>query len=98
VSDHPTDDPGFGTGDLSGPPSTGQLRRLHALIRQRFGDYRKTDVRADALTDISETVGRPIDTTGELTSAECSTLIQRYTPGPGLDDEPPTDEEAGSHD
>jgi hypothetical protein len=69
-----------------------QQRRMHALIRQRFGDYRNTTVRETVLTHLSETVGRPIDTTGELTFDEASAVIRDLEPEPSFDDEPTPDE------
>jgi hypothetical protein len=69
-----------------------QQRRLHALIRQRFGDYRQTAVRETTLTHLSETVGRPIDSTGDLTFDEASAVIRDLEPDPTFDDEPPPDE------
>lgn len=63
------------------PPAitAGQTRRMHALIRQAFGDYRKEPtVREAVLTDISETVGRPIESTSALTAAEASVIIARW--------------------
>jgi len=65
-----------------------QQRRMHALIRQRFGDYRQTAVRETVLTHLSETVGRPIDSTGELTFDEASAVIRDLEPEPTFDDEP----------
>ena len=66
-----------------------QQRRMHALIRQRFGDYRNTAVRETVLTHLSETVGRPVDSTGELTFDEASAVIRDLEPEPTFDDEPP---------
>jgi hypothetical protein len=76
------------------PGMTGpQQRRMHALIRQRFGDYRKTTVRETVLTHLSETVGRPIDSTGKLTFDEASAVIRDLEPDPTFDDEPPLEPE-----
>lgn len=80
LDEPPTEQPGM---------TEPQQRRLHALIRQRFGDYRKTTVRETVLTHLSETVGRPIDSTGELTFDEASTAIRDLEPDPTFDDEPP---------
>jgi len=69
-----------------------QQRRLHALIRERFGDYRRSEIRETALTHLSETVGRPLDSTADLTFDEASHLIRDLEPDPTDDDEPPLDE------
>jgi hypothetical protein len=69
-----------------------QQRRLHALIRERFGDYRKTDIRESALTHMSETIGRPLDSTSDLTFDEARLLIRDLEPQPD-EDEPPLDED-----
>lgn len=68
-----------------------QQRRLHALIRQRFGDYRRTDVREATLTHLSETVGRSLDSTTDVTFDEATILIRDLSPDP-VDDEPPPGE------
>ena len=69
-----------------------QQRRLHALIRDRFGDYRTTTVRDTALTHLSETIGRALDSTTDLTFDEASLLIRDLEPQPD-EDEPPLDED-----
>jgi hypothetical protein len=71
----------------------GQQRRLHALIRQRFGDYRRTDVREATLTHLSETVGRSLDSTTDVTFDEASLLIRDLEPDNAPEDEPPLDED-----
>ena len=68
-----------------------QQRRLHALIRERFGDYRRTEIREAALTHLSETISRPLDSTADLTFDEASLLIRDLEPDP-TEDEPPLDE------
>lgn len=70
-----------------------QQRRLHALIRERFGDYRRTETREAVLTHLSETIGRPINSTADLTFDEASVMIRDLEPDP-TDDEPQPDEEA----
>jgi hypothetical protein len=86
----PADEPSLDEPDADAPGMTEpQQRRLHALIRQRFGDYRKTPVRETTLTHISETVGRPIDSTAELTFDEASLAIRSLEPEPTFDDDPP---------
>jgi hypothetical protein len=70
-----------------------QQRRLHALIRERFGDYRRTEIREAVLTHMSETIGRPLNSTADLTADEASLMIRDLEPDP-TDDEPPIDKEA----
>jgi hypothetical protein len=72
-----------------------QQRRLHALIRERFGDYRRTEIRDQALTHMSETVGRPLTSTADLTFDEASLMIRDLEPDPTElepDDDPDPDE------
>jgi hypothetical protein len=70
-----------------------QQKRLHALIRERFGDYRKEPIRERVLTHLSETVGRPVDSTGELTFEEASLVIRTLEPDNDPDEPPiPSDE------
>lgn len=88
--ERPTDEPD--TGDEQPGMTQPQQRRLHALIRDRFGDYRRTDIREATLTHLSETVGRPLDSTTDLTFDEASLLIRDLEPDPTVDDEPPLDE------
>lgn len=89
VTDDPNPDPEPAPG-MTGP----QQRRLHALIRERFGDYRRTEIRETALTHLSETIGRPIDSTSDLTFDEASTVIRGLEPDPtDLEDDPPLDDE-----
>ena len=82
LDDAPTEQPGM---------TQPQQRRLHALIRERFGDYRRTEIREATLTHLSETIGRPITGTGDLTFDEASRMIRDLEPDP-TDDEPPDDE------
>lgn len=81
----PLDDP-----DPAAPGITAQQqKRLHALIRERFGNHRRgTPDHTKVLNHLSETIGRAITSTNELTSTEASLLITELTPGPSDPTEP----------
>jgi hypothetical protein len=71
-----------------------QQRKIHALIRQRFGDYNQPEVREMVLTHLSETLGRPVESTGDLTSEEASSVITELLPDPtDSGEEPPFGDE-----
>lgn len=89
----PADEPPLDEAPAEQPGMTQpQQRRLHALIRDRFGDYRKAPIRERVLVHLSETVGRPIDSTADLTFDEASAMIRNLEPDPDPD-EPPADDE-----
>lgn len=81
-----TPEPAAGPGSTDEPPITqAQQRKLHALLRERFGNNRDA-----GLVYLSGVVERELTTTNDLSKAEATACIDDLLAAPA--DEPPLDE------